>query len=93
MIERTQAFKTSDGNTFQSLDLAKSHELVLLFKDESQLTPGIVADMLTKHAKQVVDILTTTPTSKARARVINGGTKKRKPAAILVSRGVEVQTP
>lgn len=80
MIERTQAFKTGDGNTFQSLDLAQAHELVLLFDSETPappLTHASAADMLVKHAKQVVDILTTTPTSKARARSVNGGTKTR----------------
>lgn len=83
MIERTQAYKTQDGTTHPDLASAQRHELTALL---GQRVPGAMppqdekeyAAMIVANAAKVVDILSTTPTSKPRARRINGGTKKRK---------------
>lgn len=84
MIEFTKAFKTADGSTHTSLDDAKKHEIVSILLDfkppqteSAQKAAVETAEIIVEHATQIVDILTTTPTSKPRARRVNGGTKKR----------------
>ena len=82
MITKTQSFQTSDGAIHASIDSAQAHELkVLLVQDTLKLMPEQqheVARILVAYRDQVVDILTTGPRSKSKARAINGGTKKRK---------------
>lgn len=75
MITRTQAFVTSDNQTFAELDAAIGHELLIIFPDDTT-----VVETILKNRDRIVDLLTTTPTSKPRARKANGGTKKRKSA-------------
>lgn len=41
--------------------------------------PNTVARFIIENADKIIDILTTTATSKPKARKINGGTKVRKP--------------
>lgn len=77
MIEFTKAFKCSDGTTVATLEDAQRHELELLFKNESEQAARI-ATLLMENSEKVVDVLTTSATSKPRARKINGGTKTRK---------------
>lgn len=86
MIEFTKAFKTSDGETHASLEDAKRHELVNLFlgqqlpeSDEQKQKADDAAQIVLDASDQIVDILTTTATSKPRARKVNGGSKQRKP--------------
>lgn len=81
MITRTNAFQTSDEKTHATLEDAQRHELSLLFtKEDFGGAPvvGSVAAAILEHAVKVRDILTTTATSKPRARKVNGGSKKRK---------------
>ncbi len=90
MITRTQSYQTSDGQVFGTLEEAQLHELVvwirsaadtLTEKAEDTLTVNqaeIIASALQKDAAKIIDILTTTATSKPKARRVNGGTKKRK---------------
>ena len=77
MITRSTAFVTSDNETFATLEGAQGHELMLVLgcADDNPVIP-----ILLKNADRIIDILTTTPTSKPRARKANGGTKKRKAA-------------
>jgi hypothetical protein len=84
MIERTLAFKTTDASTFSELHEAQEHEISLLHADLAT-----VASMILEYSDKIVDILTTTPTSKPKARKIHGGTKTRKPR---VSPRSDVQT-
>ena len=92
MIEFTKAYKTKDGQTHASLEDAKKHELRLLFgsapmgqdldqQQHAAVINNAVACVL-NHANAVVDILTTTTSSKPRARKVNGGSRRRadKPA-------------
>jgi len=72
MIEFTKSYKTSDGQVFGSIEEAQIHELLLVVNlDKDQ------AEYVIQHKDKVVDILTTTPNSKPKARATNGGTKKR----------------
>jgi len=89
MITRSTAFVTSDNQTFVNLDGAIGHELVLLLNlgDDSI---NIVAAILNNREK-LIDLLSTTPTSKPRARAINGGRKKRTPKADAAAVNRELQ--
>ena len=85
MIEFTKAFKTTDGETHASLEEAKRHELVNIFlgqqlpeSDQAKQDADNAAQTVLDAADKIVDILTTTATSKPRARKINGGSKPRK---------------
>lgn len=73
MIGKILAFTDSQGNTYGTLEAAQKAELKHLLDSE------IDADVIIKNKDKIIDILTTTPTSKPRARKINGATRARKP--------------
>lgn len=77
MIQKTQAFKTSDGQTFEKIQEAQVHEIKLLLPD-GQSSSEEIASMIVIHADKIVDVLTTTARSKVLARKINGGRKQRR---------------
>lgn len=83
MITKTCGYQSSDGMIHGSLVEAQKAELVILFKENDPATPDApwdlneIADWLVRHQQQAVDILTMKPSSKPRARKINGGTKAR----------------
>ena len=80
MIQKIMAFKTDDGLTHASVELAKDHEMRLLFDKCTGLTePNTAAAFVLNNADHVKDILTMKANSKPAARKINGGTKVRKP--------------
>ncbi len=90
MIQFTRSFCCSDGNVFSSLTLAQKHELGKLIKDTvgqsvENLSPTSAADIIVAHADKVIDILTTTATSRPKARKANGGRKPRKTLAAPVN--------
>jgi hypothetical protein len=79
MIAFTKSYKTSDDQLFGSVEEAKTHELELVFKN-NDLTKDVAMgfSMVIMENKDIIlDILTTTVTSKPKARAIHGGTKKR----------------
>lgn len=79
MIEFTKAFKTSDGETFATIELAQRHELDLLIGDKvPDASVDEMINVLMANAEKVVDILTTKPNSRPKARKAHGGTKPRK---------------
>ena len=78
MITKTAAFQTSDNKTHATLEDAQLHALEMLLGGEGG---DKCARTVIAYADQVVDILTTTATSKPRARKVNGGTKKRTKSA------------
>jgi hypothetical protein len=84
MIEFTKAFLTSDSKTHSTLEEAKRHELDILWSEKIRSDEGLqsktVAEWLLENADKIVDILTTTASSKPRARKVNGGKKTRKAA-------------
>lgn len=78
MIEFTKSYKTADGQVFGTIEEAQMHELGDALKLSSDIISGIMA-----NKDIVIDILTMTPTSKPKARKVNGGTKKRTPKTII----------
>ena len=70
-----------------TLEAAQEKEICLLLQDVEPFDAAIVAGVLMDNKDAMIDILTTTATSKPRARKANGGTKKRlaKPQAVEVS--------
>ena len=91
MIEFTKSYKTADGQVFGSIEAAQVHEVeATLTKLITNLGPNAVksfpaadvARMIVAEADTIVDILTTTPNSKPKARKINGGSKARKKTVI-----------
>src|SRR5262245_6898197 len=83
MISFTRAFVCSDGNTFATLELAQQHELEALMAEQkfggAESLPQR-ARFIIENRERVMDILTTTKSSRPRARKINK-TKAPKPAA------------
>lgn len=82
MIQFVKCPVCSDGNSFQTLELAQSHEIELILKEDAHITVEDrphVATVLIANAAKIVDILTTKKTSLSKARRVNGGTKPRKP--------------
>lgn len=79
MIERTSAFKVGE-KTFATLTEAQAHELGSLLFDEDcgNADSAAICNRILAHAEKVIDILSTKPTSKVRARKLNGATRKRK---------------
>lgn len=90
MITKEPSFVTSDRQRFDTLDAAIGHELGLIFPDGVMSTTPVV-EVILKNRDKIVDLLTTTKTSKPRARKINGASKKRtpKPDAAAVNRELQ----
>lgn len=84
MIQKTQAFKTSDGQAFEKISEAQQHELVLLLNPDTSALEHMneIAVVLLANADKVVDILTTKPNSIAKARSVNGGRKPRRAVTV-----------
>jgi hypothetical protein len=82
MITRTQAYSTSDGRTHATLEDAQREEITALADPKKAYNYREMALWIFENREKLVDILTTTPTSKTKARRINGG-KKNRAAAIV----------
>lgn len=84
MITKTAAFLTSDKKAHATIEEAQAHEIGNMLHDHApQITnhpSESVIEFIMNHADKLVDLLTTTKSSKPRARAVNGGTKKRKSA-------------
>ena len=96
MINRMTAWITSDDQAFTTLEDAKTHELKVLFTDplsdrDLAYSPEEVAKAILVHQDKIRDILTTTKSSKAKARAVNGGRKRR--TAALPAPGAAVTEP
>lgn len=78
MIEHTKAYKVGE-NTFSTLELAQRYELETMLKGTTDLSLQSVCAWIVDNGDKVMDVLTTGPRSKPRARKINGGAKTRKP--------------
>ena len=90
MIEKTSAFKTSDGQTFELIEEAQKHEIELLFEgtvvsNAIGMSPNSIAALLVERAEEVVDILTTGPNSLPKARKLHGGKKTRIAKGLIAS--------
>lgn len=81
MIERTNAFKVGDRSFLTLVDAQKCELKTLLLETKFTFPitgPEEIVDWLLDNKVKVLDILTTTNSSKPRARKINGGTKVRR---------------
>jgi hypothetical protein len=81
MLQFTKAIRASDGAAFFDLDDAQCHELKLLFVPENGAAFSFEAilEKIVAEKEKVIDILTTTPRSRPKARSLHGGKKNRKP--------------
>ena len=88
MIEKILGYKVGQL-FFPCIEEAQKHELEQIFNDTdlarpdarlhaTGLDPAWIAGVILKHQERILDILTTTPTSKVKARKINGAKKIRK---------------
>ena len=84
MIEFTKSYKTADGQVFGSIEQAQLHELDTLMGDVEGSLDCLtnISKHLLKNKDILIDILTTTPNSKPKARSSHGGTKSRKKTVI-----------
>lgn len=86
MITFTKSYKTEDGSIFGTIEEAQKYELRCLVEGHPVMQSvelpkdwgKTIATIIMDNRDVVLDILTTTPTSKPAARKINGGSKKRK---------------
>lgn len=79
-ITFTKAYATSDGKTFSELAEAQTHELKLLLCPDGKPTvidDGMVEAML-RHSAAIINILSTTASSRPKGRKANGATRKPK---------------
>ena len=79
-ISFTKAF-VANGKTFASLEEAQQAEIEALFLDQGDniISADGIALLILANADKIIDVLTTTESSRPAARRVNGGTKKRKP--------------
>jgi hypothetical protein len=82
MIEFTKSYKTADGQVFGSIEEAQTHEITRIFEKNPFTTAAEAAAVVLKNKTILLDILTTTPNSKPKARTTHGGTKSRKKTVI-----------
>ena len=86
MIEFTRSYKTADGKTFGTIEEAQQHEVETLLIQLKGVTAGPVTSEIASHILEnkniLIDVLTTTPNSKPKARATHGGTKNRKKTVI-----------
>lgn len=96
MLTFTKAYKTSDGQTFEAIDVAQAHEIeISLTANNDAHVRGnaqLIAEWIVANKDKLVDVLTTTATSKPSARKINGGRKTRKDKAAQVAPLPQPQT-
>ena len=90
MIERTNAFKVGD-QSFLTLEDAQRFELQQLLSSHAELQPSSdkinvkeISDWILELQDAILDILTTTKTSKPKARKIHGGMKARKAVSVTL---------
>lgn len=87
MIEFTKGFKASDGKVYGTLAEAQEVEVRTLLEEADTAPEGSswtrpeIAEVVVANKSRIIDILTTTETSRPKARAANGGRKPRKPKA------------
>ena len=88
MISKIVAFKSSDGQTFDTLEKVQQHEIELILNtalpDNVKVSGNptvhieLAAKTIIKHAEKVIDILTTKGGSRPAARKANGAVRKKR---------------
>lgn len=93
MIEKVTAYKSSDGKTFETIEEVQRHEIEQILiglksvgeglqPEKTDIQIDLAAKGIVDMKANIVDILTTGPKSKSKARAINGGRKTRTPKAV-----------
>lgn len=78
MITFTKAY-VANGKTFATIEEAQRAEIEMLFcPTDDPWTPARMAIAIVANAESIIDILTTTESSRPLARKSNGGKKPRK---------------
>lgn len=84
---------TVNDQTFASLELAQQYEIITLLKAEAGTNDIIgiatAAQVLVGNKAKVLDILTTKPNSRVRARAINGAKRTRKAKDVAPAKAPE----
>lgn len=99
MIQKIQAYKSSDGTAHPTLEEAQHYELERVIEGsmngqgELGKTPANIAGTILKESDKIIDILTMKPNSLPKARKINGGTKKRTPKHIAEQHTLPLNDP
>jgi hypothetical protein len=88
MITKKPAYFTSSGQACEGLEEAQKAALASLLKDdiievtaterEVSTVSVRITEAIMRNADKIIDILTTTPTSRTKARKVNGGKKSKK---------------
>ena len=102
MISTVKAYTASDGTVWPTLEAAQWQELLVLFDDGKRETPwgkAEIVQMIIDNADRVIDVLTTTQTSRPKRRLVNGYKPKAvrkavtKPAAKGAKHEAEADEP
>jgi hypothetical protein len=85
MIEFARSYKTADGQLHATIEAAQQHEVAAMLaanKDHTitEAESKSLAELIMRSRERLMDIFTTTDSSRPKARKINGGTRKRKSA-------------
>ena len=75
--QRTLFYFVGD-EAFKSLEEAQKNDLKSILPTGETYDSLTILNWLLTYNKEIVDILTTTPTSRARARKLHGGVRKKK---------------
>jgi hypothetical protein len=83
MIQFTKAFKASNDMCYATLEQAQVAELRDVFSTHDsplEISENVepFVNLIMLNRDRIIDILTTTESSRPKARKANGGTKKRK---------------
>jgi hypothetical protein len=92
MIEFTKSYKTADGRVFSSIEEAQVHEIESIFTKNPFSTAKEAAGVVLKNKTILIDVLTTTPNSKPKARSSHGGTKNRTRRTVVTDAGTSVNS-
>lgn len=90
MIEFTKSYKTADGQVFGSIEDAQVHEIETIFSKNPFSTAKEAAAIVLKNKTVLIDVLTTTPNSKPKARATHGGTKARGKKTVITDAATSV---
>jgi ABC-type branched-subunit amino acid transport system ATPase component len=82
MITFQKSFRSSDGKLHESLQAAQAAEIRnILFAEQAKvLSEEEVAERVLEKQKEIMDVLSTTESSRPKARSLHGGSKKRRKA-------------
>lgn len=86
MIEKTIGYRTGE-KVFAFIEDAQREELRTLLKLDSSVNS--IVDLMIDHSKEIVDILTTGPKSRPKARAVNGAKRIRKPKIVVSDTGTQ----